>query len=179
MRMGLIPETNEATDWPAEAIAERNRLVDRLNLIDKGCFNCGGLPHTTTCAVRDVKALLRRAETAERDCVAARVQEEKLKEELEAGKELIGKLQETAAWHHSRATQYAAQRDAQAKRLEQLNEMLDPSVLEGLRETIRKLKEALLSRCPRHCEGDHEFGACQLTRREVAALMATAITESK
>ncbi len=40
--------------------AETQHLMKRLAAIDTGCFNCGGLPHTTNCNVRDVKSLLRR-----------------------------------------------------------------------------------------------------------------------
>lgn len=44
---------------------EIERLEARLRQIDTGCSNCGGLPHTTDCRIRDPKALVTRAEKAE------------------------------------------------------------------------------------------------------------------
>ena len=44
--------------------------------------------------------------------------------------------------------------------------------VEGLEAANERLRAALLARCPRHCNADHESGTCELTRREVAALNA-------
>lgn len=59
--------TLEETKIFAREVARADRAEERLAAIDVGCFNCGGLPHTTDCKVRDAKALLARAEKAKQE----------------------------------------------------------------------------------------------------------------
>ena len=51
------------------------KAEERLETIDVGCGNCGGLPHTKTCKLINPYGLLIRAEAAEAKC-------EKLKQQI-------------------------------------------------------------------------------------------------
>lgn len=56
------------SDLLEEAASELRFLTERserLDLIDKGCANCGGLPHTTTCNWRDPGKMEKRIQDLE------------------------------------------------------------------------------------------------------------------
>jgi hypothetical protein len=73
-RAAIAAVVDRCREWQRYADEQRARaeeLESRLALIDTGCRNCGGLPHTTTCAWRDVAALADRAEVAEQAACGA------------------------------------------------------------------------------------------------------------
>ena len=60
-KLQRIHEILDGSDsWKAEALRLRDHmaeLTERLAAIDVGCSNCGGLPHSEGCALRDPAAL--------------------------------------------------------------------------------------------------------------------------
>lgn len=81
----FLLEVNALQPRVATLTARVAELDARCTALDVGCFNCGGLPHTDTCKVRDTKALLRRAEQAEARATAA---EAKVAQYEEAARDL-------------------------------------------------------------------------------------------
>lgn len=57
-------------------------------------------------------------------------------------------------------------------KIERREEMLryNAQRIAELESQCAAMREALLSRCPAHCDADHEAGVCELTRRQVEAL---------
>lgn len=109
------------------------------------------------------------SETAQPDCACARCANARvrvLEAERDEARAEVERLNEVVVKQH---LAYATLMDAYmaACDVAQHNyvERADKAEAE-----VERLREALLARCPRHCEADHEAGVCELTRREVAAL---------